>query len=179
MTTLLHISQICALVALVTLLWLVVRAFRKHFLWGFAVLLLSPFSAVFFGIKHWKDAKQPFLAYLTSFGAAFGIGLYVFTAWGGWELARTAFTVHQGIKTQTLTERDAYAFMHANLQFIENASPDEYDRRKIDMIRTFISQHGQGMTDTGRKILRDDVTEFMQDDNLNKQQKQLKTFCRL
>lgn len=171
MNTLLLVSQAFGLIAFVALIWLIIRAFKKHTLWGVAVLLLSPFSALFFGIKHWKDEKKPFLTYITSFGTAAGLALCVFTAWGGWDLVRTALKVHQGIKNQTLAEQDAYAFMHANLRFIENANPDEYDRRKVDMMRTFINQHEQGMTHTSRNTMLDEVTELMRDHDLSKQQR--------
>jgi hypothetical protein len=171
MNTLLHISQALGLISFAALIWLIVRAFKKHILWGFAVLLLSPLGALFFGIKYWKDERKPLLAYFTSFGAALALGLYVFTAWGGWGLVRTALKVHQGIQTQALDDRDAYAFMHANLRFIENASPDEYDRRKINMMRNFINQHEQGMTHTSRNTLLDEVTELMKDRGLSKQQR--------
>jgi hypothetical protein len=171
MNTILHISQIFWLIAMVTLIWLAIRAFKRNILWGLAVLLLSPLGALVFGIRHWNDEKKPLSAYFTSFGTALVLSLYVFTAWGGWGLVRTALKVHQGIQTQALDDRDAYAFMHANLRFIENASPDEYDRRKIEMMRKFINEHEQGMSNTSRNTLLDEVTELMRDRSLSKQQR--------
>jgi len=105
MNTLLHISQTFALVALVTLSWLTLHAFKKHSLWGIAVLLLSPFSALCFAIKYWKDEKKPFLTYVASFGTAASLALYVFTTWGGWEAPHTALTVHQGVQKQNLSRQ--------------------------------------------------------------------------
>ena len=55
-----------AFITFVTFIWLVVAAFKKSPLWGFLVLFLSPITAIIFGIKNWKDAKIPFLAYILS-----------------------------------------------------------------------------------------------------------------
>ena len=55
MDMLLQLSQVFALIALVSLLWLIVRAFKKHALWGFSVLLFSPVSAACFGIRYWRE----------------------------------------------------------------------------------------------------------------------------
>jgi hypothetical protein len=154
------------LISVVALVWLIIRAFRKHTLWGIAVLLLSPFSALFFGFKYWQDEKKPFLAYITSFGTATGLALYVFTAWGGWEVARMALKVHRGIQAEQLSQQDAYDFMHANLQFIENASPDEHDRRKVEAIRRFLDQHESNLSDPDREKLHADVVALMDSQDL-------------
>jgi len=171
MNTLLHISQAFGLVAIVALIWLIVRAFKKHLLWGFAVLLLSPFSALFFGVKHWKDEKKPFLSYITSFGIATSLALYVFTAWGGWEVARAAFKVHQGIQTEKLSQQDAFNFMRANLQFIENSSPERQDKRKVEMMREFLDQHESGMSDSERQKLHTEVVAMLDDETLGAAQR--------
>ena len=160
------------LISLVALVWLIIRAFRKNTLWGIAVLLLSPISALFFGIKYWQEEKKPFLAYITSFATATSLALYVFTAWGGWEVARMALKVNSGIQAEQLSQQDAYDFMHANLQFIENASPDEQDRRKVEVIRKFLDQHESNLSDPDREKLHADVVALMNDQDLSTAQHQ-------
>ncbi len=167
MNTLLQVSLAFGLIALAALVWLVIRAFRKNALWGIAVLLLSPFSALFFGIRYWRDEKKPFLTYITSFGMAAGLALYVFTAWGGWEVARTAYRVHTGIQSEQLSQQDAFNFMNANLRFIEKASPDEQDRRKVEIIREFLRQHESSLSGPDREKLYADVLAMMDSQGLS------------
>jgi hypothetical protein len=172
MNTLLHISQALGLVALAALIWLIIRAFKKHILWGIAVLLLSPFSALFFGIKYWKEEKKPFLAYISSFGVATGLALYVFTAWGGWEVVHTALNVNQGIHSEKLSEQDALDFMHANLRFLKNASPDERDRRNVEMMQKFLDQFESGMSDADREKMQAEIITLLENGDLNPAQRQ-------
>lgn len=116
------IAQLIALTATAALIWLVVRAFRKHPGWGFAVLLLSPPGAMAFGIKYWQEEKQAFLAYITSFCTAVLLGAYLFVTWGGADMLRGVRLDHQDIQSRTPSEADAADFMHTNLHLIENAS---------------------------------------------------------
>jgi hypothetical protein len=48
------------LVATASFIWLAVVAFRKHILWGIAVLFL-PFAPIVFAIMNWHESKKPFL----------------------------------------------------------------------------------------------------------------------
>ena len=82
-------AQFLGISTFVTLIWLVVRAFRKHAGWGFAVLLFSPIGAALFGARYWDDEKKPFLAYGTSLVATLTLGIYLFTTQGGMELVHT------------------------------------------------------------------------------------------
>lgn len=167
MNTLLQASLAFGLIALAALAWLIIRAFRQHIFWGIAVLLLSPFSALFFGIRYWRDEKKPFLTYITSFGTAAGLALYVFTAWGGWEVARMALKVHTGIQSEQLSQQDSFDFMYANLRFIEKARPDEQDRRKVEVIRKFLTQHASKLSGPDREKLYADVLALMDDQGLS------------
>ena len=115
------ITLIAGISSLFALIWLTVQAFRKTPAWGFAVLLLSPVSAVFFGIRYWRNEKQAFLTYVMTFGTAATLALYLFTTWGGWELLRTTYHVNRGIQSQMLTARDAENFMKASLSFTEKS----------------------------------------------------------
>lgn len=172
MNALLQVSLALGLIAIAALVWLIIRASRKHALWGIAVLLLSPFSALVFGIKYWQDEKKPFLTYITSFATATGLALYVFTAWGGWEVARLALKVHMGIQAEQLSQQDAFDFMHANLQFIEKAGPDEQDRRKVEVIREFLDQHESKLSGPDREKLYANVVALMDDQGLSTAQHQ-------
>jgi hypothetical protein len=167
MNTLLLISQVSALLAVAAFIWLIVRAFKKHFLWGIAVLVLSPISAMIFGIRHWRDQKQPFILYMGSFITSVGLGLLVFTAWGGWELVQTAYRVHQGIENHTLSEKDAYAFMHANLQFIEKANPGGEAEIKLEFFRKYLEQHKSGISQLEKQKLQAEIDELMEGEYLS------------
>ena len=124
MNTLSLVAQVTGFTALVTFIWLLARAFGRHSGWGMAVLLFSPISAVAFGIKHWKDEKIPFLAYITTSVTAIALSLYLFTAWGGWELLRASQQVQLGIATQTLTESNVQALMTVSQSFDEQSGFD-------------------------------------------------------
>ena len=54
-------------VAFVGFIWLVVHAFKKDVLWGFAVFALAPITPTIYAIKNWKEAKTPFLLYIIPF----------------------------------------------------------------------------------------------------------------
>jgi len=135
MNTPLLIAQLFALGATIALIWLVVRAFKKHIGWGLAVLLLSPFAATVFGIKYWKDEKRPFLVYISTFVTALALTLYLFTVWGGWELVQASQRVQQGIDNEDLTQADARAFMKAGLMFLEHSEPGPESQQQLELIR--------------------------------------------
>ena len=128
------ITQIAVISTLVAFLWLTVRAFMKTTGWGLAVMLLSPFSAAFFGIKYWSDEKKPFLVYMTSLVTAITLALYLFTTWGGWELVRAAHLVNKGIQSRMLTAQDAENFMKASLSFTEKSGLDIQNPAGLEQI---------------------------------------------
>ncbi len=140
MTILPLITQVAAIFTLLALIWLTVRAFRKKAAWGFAVMLLSPVSATFFGLKYWDEEKQAFLAYLTTFVTTLALAMYLFTTWGGWELLRATYQVNRGIQSEMLTAQDAELFMKANMSFIEKIGTGYSGRR----------QDGAGQQETGQ-----------------------------
>lgn len=157
MDILLPLSGGFALLALLCLIWLAVHAFRKSTLWGFAVLLFSPPGAAGFGIRHWREERLPFLAYLFTLVIACGLGLGVFTSWGGWELLRTAQLVQRGIETGALREQDAYEYLQARLVFIGNADLRDAEERKLEVIRGFLNDHETGLTDARRRQLHAEI----------------------
>lgn len=129
------ITQIAALCSLAALIWLSVRAFKKKAAWGLAVMLLSPFSATLFGIKHWKEEKKAFLTYLTTFLTTLTLAMYLFSAWGGWDLVRATYLVHSGIQSRMLTAQDAEYFMKANLTFTEKSGLTIQDEGRMEQVR--------------------------------------------
>lgn len=131
-------AQIFAIITLVAMFWLSVRAFGKHAGWGVAVLLFSPLGALAFGHKYWNDVRIPLTVYITSLLVTLGLALYMFSAWGGWELLQSGARVHEGMQTSSLASRDASNFLRANLAFAErsgleirNIPQAEYARRQL------------------------------------------------
>ncbi|HUT40385.1 MAG TPA: hypothetical protein VM011_03515, partial [Gammaproteobacteria bacterium] len=82
-------AQVSAVITLIALCWLTIRAFGKHTGWGLAVLLFSPLGAAAFGRRYWKDVKKPLIVYAVALLVTLGLALCMFSAWGGWELLRT------------------------------------------------------------------------------------------
>jgi hypothetical protein len=167
MQTLNLLASLFGVVALIALIWLLVRAFKRSILWGLAVLLLSPITAILYGIIYWRDDKKPFLAYITSFSAAVGLSLYVFTAWGGWEVVRNGLAVNKGIHDQTLTQQQALAYMNSGLDFIENSGPGEDDMNKLELMRRFINQNEASLSDTDRQKLQQEIIDLMEKEDIS------------
>jgi hypothetical protein len=172
METLNLLASLFGLVALIALIWLVIRAFKRNFLWGLAVLLLSPITATLYGIIYWRDDKKPFLAYITSFTAAVGLGLYVFTAWGGWEVVGSGLAVNRGIHDKNLTQQQALAYMNSGLDFLENANPGEEDARTLELMRRFINQNESNMSDADRQKLQNEILDLMEKQDLSAQDRE-------
>ena len=101
MDTLPLITQIFGLVALGALIWLIIRAFKVNPGWGFAVLLLAPFSAAVFGVRYWEEQREPFLLYITTFTATFALCVYLFAVSGGLELLGMSTSFQQGMQTES------------------------------------------------------------------------------
>ena len=95
------ITQVFVLIALGALIWLTVRAFKINPGWGFAVLLLAPFSAAVFGVRYWEDQKEPFLLYITTFTATFALCIYLFAVSGGLELLGMSTSSQRGMQPGT------------------------------------------------------------------------------
>jgi len=139
------ITQIAVIFTLVALIWLTYQAFRKKPAWGLAVMLLSPVSAVFFGIKYWDDEKKAFLTYIMSFVTAATLALYLFTTWGGWELIRTTYHVDRGIQSRMLTARDAEHFMKANLSFSEKSGLNIQNEARMEQVSKKLASEAEAV----------------------------------
>ena len=120
-----YITPIVFLLSCLALLWLTYRAFKRHIAWGFAVLLLSPISATVFGVSHWRNEKFPFLAYITTFIAAIALCLYLFTAWGGWEIMRISYQAAQGNTSQQAAAMSMLGFIQANLSVTDHTNQNQ------------------------------------------------------
>jgi hypothetical protein len=134
------LTQISGLLTLLALLWLTIRAFRKHPVWGFLVLLLSPVGAAVFGIKHWSDEKKPFVSYITTFSFSVIFAASLFTSWGGWELLQAYKRVQDGMQNNSLSREDATAFIHTSLSFSERAGLDPEDQQQYNAMRRHLAQ---------------------------------------
>jgi hypothetical protein len=143
MTILPLITQVAAIFTLLALIWLTVRAFMKKPAWGFAVMLLSPVSATFFGLKYWDEEKKAFLAYLTTFVTTLALAMYLFTTWGGWELLRATHQVNRGIQSEMLTAQDAELFMKANISFIEKSGLDIQDEGRMAQVNRKLASEAE------------------------------------
>jgi len=132
--------QLSVILTLLALLWLTIRAFRKHPVWGFLVLLLSPIGAAIFGINHWPDEKKPFLAYLTTFSFSMLLAAYLFTSWGGWELIQAYNRVQEGMQSHSLSREDATAYIHTSLAFSERSGLDPEDQQQYNAMRRHLAQ---------------------------------------
>jgi hypothetical protein len=77
MIFLLLLAALACLVATASFIWLAIVAFKKHILWGLAVLFL-PLAPIVFAIMNWHESKKPFLINVGSSLAAivlfFGAG---------------------------------------------------------------------------------------------------------
>jgi hypothetical protein len=124
MNILTQIAVLAGLIAGVSLIWLVGRAFRKHAAWGLGVLLLSPFAAVIFGIRYWRDEKNPVLVYVTTFTIAVTLGLYVFTVKGGWDVVRSALHTQQNMDLQVFGGNGKMSFVHTSINSVAETSVD-------------------------------------------------------
>jgi hypothetical protein len=154
-----HIAGISTLVALI---WLTVRAFRKNPAWGLAVMLLSPVSAGFFGIKYWEEEKKAFLAYITTFATTSALALYLFTTWGGWELLRATYHVNRGIRAQMLTARDAEHFMKTSLLFTEKSGLNFQNKARMEQINRKLASET-----AAKAAMEQEAAETAEDDHLD------------
>jgi hypothetical protein len=127
MNILTQIALLAGLIACISLVWLVGRAFSKHALWGLAVLLLSPLTAVIFGIRYWRDEKGPFLVYLATFTIAVTLGFYVFTVKGGWDVARNALRTQQYVTLQISGGDRKISYVQTSLNTVRESSMHAHD----------------------------------------------------
>jgi hypothetical protein len=133
-----------ALTAICALIWLTIRAFKTNAGWGFAVLLLSPFSATVFGVKHWEKQREPFLLYITTFTATLALCIYLFTVTGGLELLRLSASIQQGIQAQILVENNRYGLMRTSYSVDEASGMDGRFHQDQEFANARLSENTTG-----------------------------------
>lgn len=131
-------AQASAIVTLIALCWVTIRAFGKHPGWGLAVLLFSPLGALAFGHRYWRQVRRPVTIYIGAFCVTLVLGLYLFSSWGGWELVRTGMRVHQGMQARALASRDASNFLRANLSFADNSGLEIRNMAAAEFARNLV-----------------------------------------
>jgi hypothetical protein len=162
MNILASITLITSLLTLLTLIWLTALAFRKNPAWGLAVMLLSPFSATYFGIKYWQEQKTAFLSYIVTFSLTTALSLYLFTTWGGWELLRATYHVNRGIETQMLTARDAEYFVKTSLSFTEKSGLNIHNEARMAQVNRKLASEAEAQA-----VIEQAAAESAADDNLS------------
>ncbi len=154
------IALVLAAIALLTYLWLALRAFRVHPGWGAGVMFLFPLAAIPFGLRFWETEKKPFLLSLVSVGAAVGLSLHLFGSWGGWELLDANNLVQRGIATQQLTREDAESFLRISHDFrqLSGFSPgtDDTERFLAQYLRQAAEQQALARANQDRHASQDD-----------------------
>lgn len=144
-------TALCFLVTAIALIWLIFRAFKRSPLWGAAVAILSPVSAVAYGIKYWREDKKPFLCFTLPFVTAVTLVIYSFSTFGVLEVAQFSIHVHRSMPSQEYTDREALKFAYANYPVVEESSPFRHNQRKLDLMATFISRHVAIMTNNDKQ----------------------------
>jgi len=155
MNTLPLVTWMFALTATGALIWLTIRAFKTNTLWGFAVLLFSPFSATFFGIKYWEEQNEPFLLYITTFTATFTLGIYLFTMTGGLELLHYSAISQRAAQVQTLAENDQGNMMQASYSVESTPGMGNRFQQGAGLIDEHMSEEFTGIPDTQAQMEAD------------------------
>lgn len=161
MDPLLIILIALGVLTLVTLFWLGLTASRKNAVWGIAVLLLSPVSAVIYGISHWRDARKPFLAYSVSLLSAIALGVYLVHASGIWQVMHTSLQMHRAILSETFSDQDALAFARSSLSQFTPLTPGERQQRRLQFMHDFVDWHESSFTGDDREEINRTVSRLM------------------
>ena len=147
--------------SLLTLLWLGLNAAGKSMAWGIAVLLLSPVSAVIYGIRHWRDARYPLMAYSVSLACAIALGSYLLQASGTWQLVQTSMQMHQAFHSKTFSDRDALAFVRVNLPPFAPVTPREQQQRRLQLMQDFVGWYESSFTGDDREQINQAISRLM------------------
>ncbi len=144
MNTLPLITQLLALLACGSMIWLIIRAFKTHPGWGFAVLLLSPVSAIVFGVKFWDKQREPFLLYVTTLTATLVLCIYLFTVSGGTELLRFSANFQQEVQGKTMDRDGNGDLRRASFSVGEASAEDGMFRQDPDFSGAHKSAENSG-----------------------------------
>ncbi len=120
---------------------------RYHLYLPWAAGLSTTIAATAYAVKFWPEVKKLFLVYITSCTLSTALGLYVFTAVGGWEAWEASQDVAEGIAMGNLTQQDALTFMRRGLDMTEKGGVDEKEQKELDFMRQFLSAFESGFTE--------------------------------
>jgi hypothetical protein len=146
---------------LVTLFWLGLNAAGKSTVWGIAVLLLSPISAVIYGISHWRDARKPFVAYSASLLSAIALGAYLVHASGSWQVMHTSLQMHRAVLSETYSDQEALAFARSSLSQLTPITPMERQQRRLQLMHDFVDWHESSFTKEDREAIDRAISRLM------------------
>jgi hypothetical protein len=172
MEPLLLILLASGVMSLVTLFWLGVNAARKSTLWGMLVLLLSPLSAVIYGIRHWQDSRVPFLAYSISLVFAIALGTYLLHASGTWQVMQTSMYMHQAVLSKDLSGRDALSFTSVRLRDFTQVTPHNRQQRRLQLMHDFVDRYESSFTEADREEINLTISRLMYGTTVTGEQKQ-------
>jgi hypothetical protein len=172
MEPLLLILLASGVISLVTLFWLGVNAARKSTLWGMLVLLLSPVSAVIYGIKYWQDSRLPFLAYSLSLVSAITLGAYLLHASGTWQVMQTSMHMHQAVLSKDLSGRDALSFTSVRLRDFTQVTPHNRQQRRLQLMHDFVDRYESSFTEADREEINLTISRLMYGTTVTGEQKQ-------
>jgi hypothetical protein len=172
MQPLLIILIALGVISLVTLFWLGVNAARKHLAWGMLVLLFSPLSALVYGIRHWRDARVPFIAYSLSLVSAVTLATYLLHTSGTWQIMLTSLHMHQAVLSKNLSGRDALVFTPVSLTTFTRVSPYQREQRRLQLMQDFVEQYEAAFTDADREEIKLTISRLMHGSAVTVEQKQ-------
>ncbi|MGB5438738.1 MAG: hypothetical protein WBN90_03690 [Gammaproteobacteria bacterium] len=144
METLPLITIIFSLTSFAALIWLIVRAFKTKLLWGFAVLLLSPVSAILFGVKYWEHQKKPFLLYISTFTATFALSIYLFAVIVDTEKLRLSNALQPGMQQNTQAKYGIGELLRASFSVGDISAEDGMFRQDPDFANRHVSANSPG-----------------------------------
>lgn len=120
---------------------------RYHLYFPWAAGLSTTIAATAYALKYWAEVKKLFLVYITSCTLSTALGIYVFTAVGGWETWEASQDVAAGIAMGNLTQQDALTFMRRGLDMTEKGGVDEKEQKELDFMRQFLNTFESGFTE--------------------------------
>ncbi len=132
METLASAASLVGFIALVAFIWLLVVAFKRSFLWGVLVFLLSPITATIFAAKYWREAQKPFLVYIVTVTLSFAYVGLMYDHMGISDM----FKMQAKMESGEFTEEDAFRFMENTMDRMETSGQlDEQEQQDLAEMR--------------------------------------------
>ncbi len=128
-----------------------------HLYIPWAIKLVAPIAASVYAVKYWDEAKKPFIAFISAFTVSVALGMYVFTAAGGWKMMKASQEVARGIRMENLTQEDALKFMRSGLDMAETADMTEEEKKDLEATRKLLNAFESGMTEEKMNEIKRDL----------------------